>query len=567
MLPLIANNLWYVSCLPETLAFHLARRNLAGTQQNLLLNLLRRNAQTEFGRRYGFAGLHSVSDFQACVPLTTYDDYAEAIQRLGAGQAGVLTHEPVRLLEPTSGSTAASKYIPYTASLKADFQRAIAPWIVNLFSHRPGLLLGQAYWSVSPVTRPNERTPGGLPIGFEDDSEYLSGWQRHLLHAVLAVPSLVRLIDNMETFRYVTLLFLLRSRSLTLISVWNPTFLTLLVARLPEWHARLSADIAAGTFSPPAPLPPDLHTRLLAFNRPNPRRAGEIRAIFQAEETAAEIHLRLWPHLRLISCWADAQAARHISPLARLFPQAQIQGKGLLATEGFVSFPVMGLEGAALAIRSHFFEFLPLEENVSDALSLASAHKTPLLAHQLQLGGSYAVILTTGGGLYRYQLHDVVQVTGFWGDCPLLRFVGKEAYISDWFGEKLNERHVRRALDDLLARYNLQPTFAMLAGDDELGRPAYTLFIETAAPDTTLLALGLDLEAALQENYHYRYCRELGQLEAVRLFRIDREAAQAYLSACQVHGQRPGDIKPVALHRLGGWSKAFKGQPIYRPDC
>ena len=47
----------------------------------------------------------------------------------------------------------------------------------------------------------------------------------------------------------------------------------------------------------------------------------------------------------------------------------------------------------------------------------------------IQRGGTYSVILTTGGGLYRYQLHDLVEVTGFVGRCPLVRFLGKEDYM------------------------------------------------------------------------------------------------------------------------------------------
>jgi hypothetical protein len=243
----LANGLWYLSSLPESLAFRLACRNVADTQQKLLLRLLRRNRDTEFGRHYDFASIRSVAEYQARVPLSTYEEYQDAISKIGEGQPCILTQDPVLLLEPTSGSTAATKHIPYTAALKAEFQRAIAPWMVNLFSHYPGLFLGQAYWSVTPVTRPDkrERTPGGIPIGFEEDSEYFGGWQRHLIQAVLAVPPLVRLIDNMETFRYVTLLFLLRSRSLALISIWNPTFLTLLVNRLPDWWAQLATDAAA----------------------------------------------------------------------------------------------------------------------------------------------------------------------------------------------------------------------------------------------------------------------------------------------------------------------------------
>lgn len=560
MLSALANSLWYLSNLPDSLAFRLARRNVADTQASLLLRLLHRNADTDFGRRYDFASIRSVAAYQERVPLSTYDDYREAIEAIGAGQPRILTDEPVLLLEPTSGSAAATKHIPYTATLKAEFQRAIAPWIVNLCNHDPRLLWGQAYWSVTPVTQPNQRTPGGLPLGFEEDSEYLGGWQRHLLQAVLAVPPLVRLIDQMETFRYVTLLFLLRSRSLAIISVWNPTFLTLLVKRLPGWWPQLAADIAAGTFSPPAPLAPDLRLHLTAFNRPDPHRAAEIQAAFQIENDPAVLHPRLWPRLRLISCWTEAQAALYVSELAGLFPQAKIQGKGLIATEGFVSLPLVGQEGAALAIGSHFFEFLPTDDQIQKPTS-------PLLAHQLEVGHHYSVVITTGGGLYRYQLHDVVEVVGYLESCPLLRFIGKEAYISDWFGEKLNERHVRQALDNLLTRHALQPAFAMVACDDlgtkhlKTGHYAYTLFIEVEAISAdTLRQVGSELETALQENYHYHYCRQLGQLESLQVFRIDHGALAAYLSFCQAHGQRVGDIKPTALHRLGGWSQVFQGQ-------
>lgn len=559
LLPLFANTLWYLSNLPESLAFHLARRNGSDVQEKLLLRLLRRNADTDVGRRYDFASIRSAAEYQQRVPLSTYEDYLPAIQAINEGQSQVLTQEAVLLLEPTSGSTAATKYIPYTAALKAEFQRALAPWLVDLFSHLPGLFLGQAYWSVTPVTQRNQRTLGGIPVGFEEDSEYLGGWQRHLLQAVLAVPPLVRLIDDMETFRYVTLLFLLRSRSLALISIWNPTFLTLLLNRLPDWWPLLATDIATGTLTPPGPLASDLKQQLVTFNRPNSRRTAEIRTIFQEENDPAVIHTRLWPHLRLISCWTDAQAALYAPELARLFPQAQLQGKGLIATEGFVSLPLIGQNGAALAVRSHFFEFLPVHH--SPFTIHRSQLPPPLLVHELQPGCQYAVLITTGGGLYRYQLHDLVEVTGYRGTCPLLRFVGKESYISDWFGEKLNERHVREALDVICRRYAVQPVFAMVAYEPLAG--AYTLFIEApTSADETLKQMGQALELALQENYHYRYCRQLGQLGPLQVFRIESEGRAAYLSFCQSHGQRVGDIKPLALHRLSGWAQIFQGQMV-----
>ena len=63
----------------------------------------------------------------------------------------------------------------------------------------------------------------------------------------------------------------------------------------------------------------------------------------------------------MISCWADGNSGPAARTLAALFPQAQVRAKGLIATEGFVSFPWERCDGAVLAVRSHFLEFLPAD--------------------------------------------------------------------------------------------------------------------------------------------------------------------------------------------------------------
>jgi hypothetical protein len=269
----------------------------------------------------------------------------------------------------------------------------------------------------------------------------------------------------------------------------------------------------------------------------------------------------------VISCWADAQAGPYAAQVRRLFPQARLQPKGLIATEGIVSVPLGAAGpsggaagGAVLALRSHFFEFIPHE--AEQAEQAGQAGQVPLLAHQLQVGGRYEVVLTTGGGLYRYRLGDLVQVTGHaapGGGCPVLRFLGREGHVSDWFGEKLNERHVQAALEGVLAAGGLRPEFAMLAC--ERPQPAYTLFVQSPdASDSALAGAGAALERALLESYHYRYCRDLGQLGPLRVFRVDRQAQHAYLAECTRRGMRAGDVKPAALHHLDGWSRVFCGR-------
>jgi hypothetical protein len=252
--PAFANGLWYLSCLREARALRRALSDVAGTQQRLLLDTLKRNEATEYGREHGFAKIRSADEYRERVPLTDYEDYARAVERIAAGAKNVLTSEEVLLLEPTGGSTLATKLIPYTASLRDEFGRGIAAWVWDLFSHDPRLMLGTAYWSITPVAHREQMTQGGLPVGFEEDSQYL-GALGTLLSRVMAVPPEVRQIDDIESFRYVTLLFLLRARTLALISVWNPTFLTLLMSRLPGWHSRLAHDLETGSLSPPTPIP------------------------------------------------------------------------------------------------------------------------------------------------------------------------------------------------------------------------------------------------------------------------------------------------------------------------
>jgi hypothetical protein len=78
--------------------------------------------------------------------------------------------------------------------------------------------------------------------------------------------------------------------------------------------------------------------------------------------------------------------------------------------------------------------------------------------------------------------------------------------------------------------------------------------------ETALLSLADHIEGELRENHHYRYCRDLGQLGCLRVFRIRRGAAETHQAVCRSGGQRAGDIKPAALHVMSDWSRRFEGR-------
>jgi hypothetical protein len=532
------NTAWMCACAVELAAFRRATRCVAATQAALLRKLLSDNATAEFGARHGFLGVGSPRDYQQRVPLSTYADYAAAVERIGQGAAGVLTRQRIELLQPTSGTLGGEKLIPCTAGLRRQFQRGVAAWIADLFWHRPAVRRGRAYWSISPAFGPARHTGGGMRIGFATDAEYLGAVERRLLPCLLIAPASLARSPHIDSFRYHTLLCLLRAGDVALLSIWSPTFVTALFAPLRSWQDRLIHDLRQGTtLAGDERLPPD------------PRRADQVRSILQACANLGDATPALWPKLALISCWTDAAAGRFVPQVRTLFPGVEIQAKGLLATEGFVSLPLVNHAGAALAIRSHFFEFQ--EPGTGRCL----------LAHELDQGGRYGVVLTSAGGLYRYQLRDEVEVVGSVNQCPLLRFLGKMDRVCDLVGEKLAETHVRSVLDRLWSDFGLSPTFDLLAPATD--RRGYRLFVQ-GLPNTVFAevvsGLRQRLELGLMENPHYRHARRLEQLAAVEIALLDADGepgSVAFLRRLRERGQQEGAIKPTCLDTESGWEEAL----------
>jgi hypothetical protein len=229
------------------------------------------------------------------------------------------------------------------------------------------------------------------------------------------------------------------------------------------------------------------------------------------------------------------------SELERRFPGVSVQGKGLLATEGVVSIPIEEYRAPVAAVASHFLEFC--DEHSGECRLVA----------ELDEGREYSVVLTTGGGLWRYRLGDRVRVVGFAKRTPLLEFVGKEDCVSDLRGEKLNAVFVANTLAGFESCR--VAGFAMLAPSDS-GPPHYTLFLESGDCETDL---AFQLDQRLQANPHYAYCRRIGQLGELRIFRIKRDARDSYVNHCAALGQRAGSIKMTALDRRFGWEHVFRG--------
>ena len=241
-----------------------------------------------------------------------YEALEPWIARIMRGEQNVLTSDQVTRLVPTSGSTGARKLIPSTAALQREFNAAIGPWMLDLCGAQPGIALGPSYWSISPALQDSSED-SAVPVGFDDDSAYLGGARQRLVEATFAVPSALSGVRDLECFRYLTLLCLLREPELRLISVWHPSFLTLLLEALPEWWDELLSDIQHGGCKRAEALPAKVGRAVATASQP--QRTRELRGI-----GPGDVH-GLWPWLRMVSCWGDAQAAVPFRDLRAASPE------------------------------------------------------------------------------------------------------------------------------------------------------------------------------------------------------------------------------------------------------
>ncbi len=498
-------------------------RNPQAAQERILLQIVARNARTRYGQEWGFSGMGRI----------TYDDISPHIEAMKNGETDVLTTEQVKVFEKTSGSAAPSKYIPFTPGLLTEIHNATSVWLHDLYSAHPALQRTTAYWAISSRTGATERTPGNIPVGMADDTGYFSSLEQWFMRHIFAVDPRIAGIQDSTRWKKLTGLYLLADENLGLISVWSPTFLILLCRYMEEHWDDLLAALTEAPLQVPA-----------AWKKPRIPRRRE-RVLAAARRGRAIDFKQVWPRLQLISAWTDGSSHRFIPELQQLLPGVALQGKGLLMTEGIISFPLQQFSDPVLAIRSHFYEFLPADNGDSTRLP-----------GEVKKGRCYIPVITTGGGLYRYKTGDLVEVTGFAGGVPLLRFVSRCDRVSDLFGEKLCEAFVHGLLQD--AQHQLPALFSFCMLAPRAGVPGgYVLYVEAqGALDEQALAAAV--EERLRENHQYACCCRLGQLEALKVERITG-ALQTYERVMvEVCGRQRGAVKFPALDTRTFWSDCFQ---------
>ena len=365
-------------------------------QSRTLRKLLRELAPTESGRAHGLGALLRVPDAELAgafrqLPMRRYSDIAHWIKRCEQGERDVLFPGRTVALAQTSGTTsteaAGERYIPQNQSLLAHHSVGGAAALARLIRTAGSGVAGGRMLMLGGSTRLS-RNDRGIPSGD------LSGI------AVSRIPWFLQPLYE-------------PGRSLALESDWN--------AKVQGIARRLShADVRLVTGIP-----------------------SWCQVLF--EEVCRQRGVD-----RLSEAWPGLQAFVHggvsIDPYVTLLSQQLKPDTWMMevypASEVFLavgSRPWRLREGRApdlelLTDHGSYLEFLP-EEDVRNP-------ERAVGAQDLEPGGLYRVLVTTPGGLLRYELGDLVEGRGE----GLIRFAGRIRTRISVFGEHVEATRLAEAL-------------------------------------------------------------------------------------------------------------------------
>mgnify|MGYP005841731369 CR=1 FL=1 len=479
-------------------------------QAEQLNAILEQARPAPFAQAMGLGSVDGIQGFQQCCPIQDYEGFRPWVEEMLRDGVNRLTADAVVAFEETSGSRSAAKAIPITARGLEAIQRALFPWIDDLYHHYPEITQGCCYWAISPAGRSERTTEGGHPVGMPDDTRYFGTELARAFGGLSAVSQHIACTDDIDQWRIQALAQLIEARDLSFMSIWSPRFITALLDYCETEAGRVRENVVS-------------IERRRAFDR------ALVQGRLQAD--------LLWPQLALISSWTGASAAHHVAELQSRFPQAAIQGKGLMATEGVITIPMADLPAPVLAIESGFYEFLDDQGKCR-------------LCHELEVGGEYQVLMSTYGGLFRYMIGDRVRVIGYEGEAPLLRLLGRGTVTSDLCGEKLTEAFIQEQL-------NGHAGFALLVPVPQK-TPHYRLYLDPAeaSPDEAR-AWARSLEARLCANPQYAYARRLGQLDPVRAWFLPQGNQRHERELVVANRTRLSVIKLPVLAPEADWIQRF----------
>lgn len=440
--------------------------------EKLLLEILDKNKDTEYGRKYGFADIHSAEEYRKRVPVSIYDDYAGYILRMSEkGEENLITSGKVVHYNKSSGTVGNPKRIPLTEEAFQIFQKYNGPYRAGLIAKE----LGEEWIDgrdlmVAESTAEQHFTKSGVTYGAL--SVKMIGEYRPYLELAYTSPDEAIFPEAETNTRYLHARFGLQDRELTNISANFLGYLLEILRYMEQNWEMLVDDIEQGTIHPSIKMSDEVRESLMKKIRPMPERAQELREIFR-QGFEEPIVPKLWPRAQFLTgvgsggfkVYADKIKEKYMGEkIARYFT-------GINASEGMISVPFeLNNEKSVPVPDSMFYEFLPVDagDDFSRIVTMDG----------VETGKEYEIIITNRSGFCRYRMRDAVRITGWYKKLPIMEFLSRIDQTVSVMGEKTTEVALRAAAEDTAAQLKFEMIDFSVYPDVNNVPPRYVYFME-----------------------------------------------------------------------------------------
>ena len=378
------------------------------TQMRVFRSLVAKAADTQWGRKYNYRSVSSVKDYQARVPVQSYEEIIPYIERLRNGEKDLLWPGEIEWFAKSSGTTSTkSKFIPVTEDSLTGCHYRGAKDVLAVYLHN------------NPDTR--IYTGKGLILG---GSHKINNFSNNSLYGDLSailMENAPRWVSFVRTpAKKIALLedFEEKLKQITRITAsQNVTN----ISGVPSWYLVLIKQIL--------------------------------------EYTGKSNLCEVWPHLEVFF-HGGISFAPYREQFKSFIRSADMKYMETYnASEGFFGFQDDPKSNDMLLMLDLgvFYEFIPVDQ-------VGSLNPEALTIEEIKEGVSYAMIISTNGGLWRYMIGDTIIFTGT--KPHKFRISGRTKHFINAFGEEVIIDNAEKALDAacrgtgaLVAEYTAGPVY------------------------------------------------------------------------------------------------------------
>ena len=526
------------------------------SNEDLLMRILRENADTEYGRKYGFSDIHSVEEFKKKVPFSDYDVYEPYIRRMVKNkETNLITAYNVIQYAETSGSVGVQKKIPVTDRSMAVYEKysfartkALASQYYHETYGRPVPFEKGLNMLETETTVMDDGTPRGSVTGS------VSRRFRKLFRLFLTSPDPVLFPIGGMNMNYMKARFALEEPNLVFtLSAFMTNIVDMMNYIRTNWRMILD-DIEHGTLNPDV-CEERSRAAILPYIKPNPKRAAELRTIFE-QGFDTPIIPRIWPRDSWVCSIGTGGFATYTEKFKKYAGESvAIDYFVYAASEGMFAACIKMNEPAFMPLTdSCYFEFMPADapDDCADTLTL----------DQLEEGKEYEVIITNQCGFYRYRIKDVIRVLGFHNKMPMITFAYRKSQVVNVAAEKTTEEHLNEAVKRFGQAVHCEFNDYALYIDDEADVSRYVFLLE---PDTPFAvdhdgSYGKLMEKILCEvNLEYAAVLECGSLGTPLVLIQQQQTHALWREMKLAKGSSANQVKPVRVLDVPMKQKFFFG--------